>query len=150
MKPRIGILFLTSGWYRQVGIQSADSPLSKKVDKIADQLILMLSEYIDPVYNGIIFSETKAVSAAKIIENKHVHGLIIAPLMWCEDQILSAALNKLPILPILLCNFIPYQSLPEYVSFKKMLEGSASTAFADERLFKTCRISLSGCNGILS
>ncbi len=58
-------------------------------------------------------SLSEAASAAQLIDKAHVHGLIIAPLMWCEDQILSATLNNCSILPILLCNFIHSHCISE-------------------------------------
>ena len=58
--------------------------------------------------------------------NTGVDGLIISPLMWCEDQILRAALKKLPALPIILCTFLPYTTLPEYLDYSEMLKGSGT------------------------
>ena len=96
LKPKIGMLFLTSGWFREVGLQTSASPLTEDVQKIADEVIENLSLFCEPVYNGIIYSIKDADSAAQKIKSAEVDGLIISPLMWCEDQILLAALKNLP------------------------------------------------------
>ena len=33
-KPKIGVLFITSGWFRNVGVQSDKSSFSAEVEKI--------------------------------------------------------------------------------------------------------------------
>ncbi len=126
MIPRIGILFLTSGWFRQVGLQSSSSSLSEMVEEIATEIITKLKVFADIEYHGIIFSEEQAGRDAGLIGGAEVDGLILAPLMWCEDQILVAALQHLQNLPILLCTFMPDKKLPDFLSFDEMLKGSGS------------------------
>ncbi|MBC8181791.1 hypothetical protein H8E88_11790 [candidate division KSB1 bacterium] len=126
LKPKIGILFITSGWFREVGLQTSASPLSDEVQKIASEIIGNLPAFCEPIYNGVIYSTEDAEIAAQKINQANVDGLIISPLMWCEDQILLAALKNLPELPILICTFFPYESLPDYLDFPTMLKGSGS------------------------
>ena len=126
IKSKIGILFITSGWFREVGLQTSASPLSNEVQKIADEIIRNLLAFCEPIYNGIIYSIEDAEIAAQKINQAEVDGLIISPLMWCEDQILIAALKSLSELPILVCTFFPYESLPEFLKFPEMLKGSGS------------------------
>ncbi len=126
LKPKIGILFLTSGWFRDVGVQSSSSALTDEVQKIAEKIIKKFSSFCEPIFNGVICSTKDAEIAAQKINQAEVYGLIISPLMWCEDQILLAALKNLPDLPILVCTFFPYETLPEYLEFPEMLKGSGS------------------------
>jgi L-arabinose isomerase len=126
MKPKTGILFLTSGWFRDVGLQSPGAKISDEVQRIGDEIIQKFSVFLEPVYDGILFTEDDAVMAARTIASEEVDGLIIAPLMWCEDQILRAALKELPDLPVLLCTFFPYETLSGFVDFQEMLKGSGS------------------------
>jgi L-arabinose isomerase len=125
-KPKIGIIFITSAWFRDIGLQSADSDLSGEVEKIGSEIVEKLSEFIEPVYQGVLFSVSGAKQAAKAIKHADVDGLIISPLMWCEDQILRAALKELPKSPLLLCTFIPFRTLPEYLEYNLMLKGSGT------------------------
>ena len=125
-KPRIGILFITSGWFRSVGLQSAESSFSEDVERIGREIVLKLSEFIDPVYPGVIFSELSAVQAASEFKEQGIDGLIVSPLMWCEDQILRAAIRELPALPLILCTFLPYATLPAFLSYTEMLKGSGT------------------------
>ncbi len=125
-KPKIGVLLITSGWFRNVGLQSDLSSFSIEVEKIGREIVEQISEFSDPVYSGVLFSEAAASKSADEIINTGVDGLIISPLMWCEDQILRAALKKLPALPIILCTFIPYTTLPEFLNYSEMLKGSGT------------------------
>jgi len=147
-KPLIGVVFLTSGWFRDVGLQNENSDLSREVDKMAAEIIHKLSGYCTPVHSGVVYSTDEAKKLAEKIKTHHVDGLIVAPLMWCEDQILRAFLKDFfnagtRSIPILLSTFFPYEELPYYKSssianknygksnlkkailpFQKMLKGS--------------------------
>lgn len=125
-KPKIGVLLITSGWFRNVGLQSHDSSVSDEVEKIGKEIVAQLSDFIDPVYPGVLFSETTARQAARAFTEAGVDGLIVSPLMWCEDQILRAALKDLPALPLILCTFLPYTTLQEYLKYSEMLKGSGT------------------------
>jgi L-arabinose isomerase len=125
-KPKIGVLFITSGWFRNVGLQSDESSFSDEVEKIGKEIVSQLSEFIDPVYSGVLFSEINAAESARKFKEEGVEGLLVSPLMWCEDQILRAALKDLPALPLILCTFLPYTSLPEYLDYSEMLKGSGT------------------------
>ncbi|UCB45829.1 MAG: hypothetical protein JSV25_16780 [Spirochaetota bacterium] len=127
-KPKIGIIFITSGWFRDVGLQSPSSSLTNEVDNIAKEIVKRLSKFLVPVYRGVLYSEDEARHAAEEIKNENVDGIIIAPLMWCEDQILRAALKQLPRLPSLLCLFLPSKYLPDFVEYQQMLKGSGLVA----------------------
>ena len=125
-KPKIGILLVTSGWFRNIGLQSDESSLSDEVEKIGKEIVSQLSDFIDPVYSGVLFSETSSRQAAKEIKENGVEGLIVSPLIWCEDQILRAALKDLPQLPLIVCTFLPYTTLPGYLNYNEMLKGSGT------------------------
>jgi L-arabinose isomerase len=127
-KPKIGLLFLTSGWFRDVGLQGESSVLTEAIETTAAEVIGRLSEFLEPVYSGILFSEAQAGVSARRIAAEGVDGLLIVPLVWCEDQILRAALKVLPKLPILLWVFIFQRRLTEFVPFERALEGSGSVA----------------------
>lgn len=125
-KPRIGVLFLTSSWFREVGIQQINSPLTEEVEKIADEIVERVSDFIDPLYEGIVCSQEAAEEAGKKMLSLDPDGLIVSPLMWCEDQILITALRNIKHLPMILCTFFPFESLGDYMQFHEMLMGSGS------------------------
>ena len=125
-KPKIGILLITSGWFRDIGLQSDESSFSVEVEKIGKEIVSQLSDFIDPVYSGVLFSVISAKEAAKEIKEAGVDGLIVSPLMWCEDKILRTTLKELPALPLILCTFLPYTTLPEYLNYGEMLKGSGT------------------------
>ncbi|MEE9174856.1 MAG: hypothetical protein V3U19_01655, partial [Thermodesulfobacteriota bacterium] len=124
VKPKIGILFLTSGWFRDVGLQASSSHLTEEVDEIAKEIVQRLSRFLVPVCKGVLFSENEAKNAAEEIRTANVDGIIVAPLMWCEDQILRAALKVIPNLPLIVCTFFPSEGLSEFVSYHEMIKGS--------------------------
>jgi L-arabinose isomerase len=125
-KSKIGVLLVTSGWFRDVGLQSDESSFSAEVEKIGKEIVVRLSEFVDPVYPGVLFSEENARQAALEMKKNSIEGLIVSPLMWCEDQITREALKELPALPVILCTFLPYTTLPEYLIYSDMLKGSGS------------------------
>ena len=149
-KPKIGVLFITSGWFRNVGLQSDESSFSEEVEKIGKEIVSQLSDFIDPVYPGVLFSETNAAEAAEKFKKEGVDGLIVSPLMWCEDQILRAALKDLPALPLILCTFLPYTTLQEYLNYGEMLKGSGTVGTLQVSGFlKREEYRLSGCYWLL-
>jgi len=87
-----------------------------------------LSKFLEPVYSGILFSEAEARVSAQRIAAEGVDGLLIIPLVWCEDQILRTALKALPKLPILLWAFTSFSRLPDLLPFEEALKGSGSVA----------------------
>ena len=111
---------------RDVGLQSDESSFSEEIEKIGKEIVMQLSDFIDPVYTGVLFSTESARQSAAEINKANVDGLLVSPLMWCEDQILRAALKELPALPIILCTFLPYTTLPEYLVYSEMLKGSGT------------------------
>jgi L-fucose isomerase-like protein len=133
-KPRIGVLFVTSGWFRDVGLQGAGSDTTAAVNRIAEKAIQRLGAFLDPVCPGVLFSADEARKAGRQIRAAGVDGLLLAPLMWCEDQIVRAAIEELRGLPLVLWTFSPESTLPPFVPFQQMLRGSGAV----------CTLQLSG------
>jgi L-fucose isomerase-like protein len=125
-RPKIGVLFLTSGWFRDVGLQTEESGLSRKLDGIAREIVKRISAFAETVFSGVVFSVEEARKAAANIREGRVDGMIVAPLTWCEDQILRAALKELDPLPILLWTCLPSDQLPDHLQFQETLWGSSA------------------------
>jgi L-arabinose isomerase len=134
LKPKIGILFVTSGWFREVGLQDPSGDTSARVEEVARRTIDRLTDFLQPVYPGLLYSVAEARRAAADIRSAGVDGLLLSPLMWCEDQIVRAALDGLQDLPLLLWTLSPSGSLPEFVPFQSMIQGSGAV----------CTLQLSG------
>ena len=107
-------------------MQSDNSSFSGELEEIGKEIVSRLSDFIDPVYPGIVFSEASSRTAAADFLKAGIEGLIVSPLMWCEDQILRAALKELPSFPIILYTFLPFPTLPEYLLYTEMLKGSGT------------------------
>ncbi len=122
--PKLGVLFTTSGWFRDVGLQTPSADVTKEVDALAEETVGRLTAFSEVVCDGVLYSEEMAARAAERIRREDVDGLLIAPLMWCEDQILRAGLKKLGGIPALLCFFLPYDTLPDLVGYQEMIKGS--------------------------
>jgi L-fucose isomerase-like protein len=133
-KPRVGILFVTSGWFREVGLQDPGGETTARVEALARDTVKRLSEYLEPVYPGVLFSVEQARKAGRLLRSEAVEGLLLCPLMWCEDQIVRAALGELPPLPLLLWTYSPESTLPEFLPFQRMIQGSGAV----------CTLQLSG------
>jgi L-arabinose isomerase len=123
-RPRLGVLLVTSGWFRDVGLQSAAGGTSRAVEETAARLVQRLGRFADVVSAGVLYSPAEAEKAARVIREADVDGLLLAPLMWCEDAVPRAALELLGGLPLVLWTFSPEGSLPDFVPFQSMLRGS--------------------------
>jgi L-fucose isomerase-like protein len=123
-RPRLGVLLVTSGWFREVGLQGADSGTTRDVEKAGAAVVQKLKQFSDPVCDGVLFTPAEAEAAARRMLAQRVDGVLLAPLMWCEDAIPRAALRLLAGLPLVLWTYSPGPSLPEFVPFQLMLQGS--------------------------
>ena len=123
-RPRLGVLLVTSGWFRDVGLQGAGSDTTREVARAGAEVARRLEKFADPVYDGVLFSVVEAQKAARRIIAEGVDGVLLAPLMWCEDEIPRAALELLKGLPLVLWTYAPGPLLPDVVSFQVMLRGS--------------------------
>jgi L-fucose isomerase-like protein len=132
--PRIGILFVTSGWFREVGLQDESGDTTAQVEETAATILRKLSGFLEPVYPGVVYSVDEAERAAAEFRRAGVDGLLLSPLMWCEDQIVRAALRDLRDLPLVLWTFSPSETLPEFVPFQSVIQGSGAV----------CTLQLSG------
>jgi L-arabinose isomerase len=126
VRPRLGVLLVTSGWFREVGLQGANSDTTQEVARAGAAIVKRIEKFADPVYNGVLFSTADAQKAARQILAEGVDGVLLAPLMWCEDAIPRAALAILKGLPLVLWTYSPEPRLPEIVPFQFMLRGSGA------------------------
>lgn len=133
-KPKLGVVFVTSGWFRDVGLQDSGSDTTAEVDRNADRIVDKLKDIVEPVFPGVLYSVEDAQAAGKTIKTAGVDGILLAPLMWCEDQIVRACLKEAGNLPIILWTGSPGNSLPDFVPFQTMLQGSGAV----------CTLQLSG------
>jgi len=125
-RPRLGVLLVTSGWFRDVGLQDAGSDTTKEVELAGAEIVGKLAAFSDPVYDGVLFSTEDADKAARRILAAGVDGVLLVPLMWCEDAIPRAALALLRGLPLVLWTYSPGPALPDFVPFQVMLRGSGA------------------------
>ncbi len=134
VRPRLGVLFFSSGWFREVGLQAPGSDTTARVAEMARRVAEDLSAFCEPVPSEVLFSAEEARAAARRLAALELDGLLVAPLMWCEDQIVRAALSELPSLPLLLWTLSPESTLPRFVPFQRMIQGSGAV----------CTLQLSG------
>ena len=123
-KPKVGILFVTSNWFRQVGLQDGKNDLTSEVEVFGRKIVERLKLFSEPQYTGVIYSSDTAAKASAQIRKSNVSVLLVSPLIWCEDQVIRAALKHLPDLPIILLTVYPDPSLSHYLPYQEMLKGS--------------------------
>lgn len=124
LRARIGLAFVTSGWFREVGVQAEQSETTARIDRIAAQIRGRLEEFLDPVGREVICSVDQARKAGAAMREADVNGVLLVPLMWCEDQIVRALLGEVAGRPVMLWTFSPSHTLPEHLTFQNMLQGS--------------------------
>lgn len=125
-KPRIGVLLLASGWMREVGLDTQGGGLAARVQDAARTIVTGLSQVCDPVFPGVPASAEEAARAAATIAAAGCETVLVAPLVWCEDQVVRAALSRLGDTPLILATLVPHDSLPEVARFEEMLAGSGT------------------------
>ncbi len=123
-RARLGILLVTSGWFRDVGLQGAGSDTSRRVELAGAEIVRKVEAFADPVCDGVVFSADGARTAARGMLAAGVDGVLLAPLMWCEDAIPRAALEILGDVPLVLWTYSPAPSLPDFLPFQLMIQGS--------------------------
>jgi L-fucose isomerase-like protein len=123
-RPRLGILFVTSGWFREIGLQGAESDTSAEVERTARRAVERIGGFAETVFSGVLFSREDAEAAARAIQAAGVDAVLVSPLMWCEDAIPRSALDMLKGVPLILWIFSPLSTLAERVPFQTMLRGS--------------------------
>ncbi len=64
-RPRLGVLNVTSGWFRDVGLQGAGSDTTQEVERAGADIVRKLESFADPVYDGVLFSTADAEKAAR-------------------------------------------------------------------------------------
>ncbi len=124
VRPRLGVLLVTSGWFREVGLQGAASDTSQEAGRAGAAVVKRLEQFADPICDGVIFSIAAAEQAARRMLAAEVDGVLLVPLMWCEDAIPRAALAILKGLPLVLWTCSPAAPLPDVVPFQVAIRGS--------------------------
>ena len=54
VRPRLGVLFFTSGWFREVGLQDPASDTTARVEAVARRAAADLAAYCEPVFSGVL------------------------------------------------------------------------------------------------
>jgi L-arabinose isomerase len=117
-----------------VGLQDPSGDTSARVEETARRLVQRLAGFLQPVYPGLIHSVEEARQAGRLLRAEEVDGVLLSPLMWCEDRIVRAALGEMASPPLLLWTYSPEARLPEFVPFQRMIQGSGAV----------CTLQLSG------
>ncbi len=79
-RPRLGVLMVTSGWFRDVGLQGAGSDTTQEVERAGGEVVRKLESFADPVYDGVVFSTADAAKAARRMLAQGVDGVLLVPL----------------------------------------------------------------------
>jgi L-arabinose isomerase len=125
-KPRLGTLLLASAWMRDVGLDVEDGGLGSRVEQAAREIVERLREVCEPVFPGVPASGADAARASAELAAAGCDAVLLAPLVWCEDQVLRAALSRLDSLPLILATLVPHLRLPDVSRFEDMLAGSGT------------------------
>ena len=80
IRPRLGLLLVTSGWFREVGLQEADSALSSEVERTAAEIVRRVSAFAEPVGGSVLYAPEAAQEAGREIAHSHVDGVLLVPL----------------------------------------------------------------------
>lgn len=118
-KSRIGTLFLSSGWFHDVGMQNQS--LVKHLGRSVREVVQHLKPGAEVVFPEEVHSIEKARQAATEFMRQKVDLVVICFLTWTEDAPLIAALEKLYDVPLLFWCYTPFSSLPDKIEMLDML-----------------------------
>jgi L-fucose isomerase-like protein len=109
---------------RDVGLAREGAGLSARIEEAAREIRTRLAAVADVVSPPVAASGSEAAAAAAAVKAAECACALVVPLVWCEDQVMRAAIRGLGSLPILLGTFLPQPRLGEHVDFEEMLAGS--------------------------
>lgn len=73
---KIGIVYFTSEWFRDVGIQDESSNINMEVQNIADTITSYLSKKIDIVPRGVVYTVKDAKRVADDLYKENIRALL--------------------------------------------------------------------------
>jgi len=121
MKPKIGLLLLSSEWLNRIGANKGFyRNLPPRVEKDGKTVVRLLSHRLQIVNPGVIDTPEKAAKAAAVFQREKVDLLIACYLTWGEDYLLLDVIKKIPKTPILLWCYVPSDRMPKKLDMAKI------------------------------
>lgn len=124
IKPKLGLLLLSAGWFRDIGLQESGSVTTSDIAETARRIRERTAGFADAVGGDVLSSVGEAERAARAMAAEAVDAVLLVPLTWVEDAIPRAALRLLARTPLILWSFSPSRSLPSTLAYEQMLPHS--------------------------
>lgn len=128
-RPAVGVLFLAGDTWWEMGVCEARSGryagFMAKVEQDVRGIREALSRSFRVVTSGIVHTVEAAVAEARRFAAEQVDAVIYCPIIWTNDQPLTAFLRELPDLPLLLWSYDPYDRVLDYYTISDWLRASA-------------------------
>lgn len=135
---QVGLAAFCADWFRQVGWQDAAGGLAGRLQSDYARLVDFLRSCFDQlVVPGVISTVPEAAKSVAMFREAQIDALLIAHIMWSEDQPLLEVLRGCRDVPVLLWNYHPTGILPRRLAVADlfclsgtvgMLQGSAPMA----------------------
>jgi len=111
-KPRVGILFLSAQWLKDVGADKGFySKLPSLVEQDAEKIRKKLIKHLEIIDVGVIATKEKVQESIKKFKDSDVETVIICYLTWGEDWLLLEAVERLSNIPLLIWCYTPFHKL---------------------------------------
>jgi L-arabinose isomerase len=124
---KVGLAAMCAAWFREVGLQGEAGGLADTTHRdfvvAADELSRVFGDVVMP---GIISTVEEAAAASRQFADASVDAIVLLHLMWSEDPPLAALLEACRGLPVILWNYHPTGSLPEYLSTDDLFRHSGT------------------------
>lgn len=101
-RPGAGILLLGSERFRRLGSETEDGSYEARISRAAGEIIGKLSRFIEPFFNGVIYTRGDVRKAIEYFHANRVDCVICAFLSWSEDRQWIAFLRDMYEAPLLL------------------------------------------------
>jgi L-arabinose isomerase len=109
---------------RDVGLDGHGSDLARRVEAAAREVRSRLAAVAEVAAPPVAASAAEAAAAAAAVRDAGCDAALVAPLVWCEDQVLRTAVDGLGGLPVVLGTLVPEPRLGARLRFEDMLAGS--------------------------
>jgi L-arabinose isomerase len=124
-RPRAGLLLMTAEWFAQIGAQGGSfQDLPGLLERDASKMEAALSRDLDVVNPGVLATLAEVNEAVELFRQSDVDLIVACQITWGEDRLILRAVEALPLTPLLLWCYSPFQRLPDQLTMPDLLRGS--------------------------
>lgn len=124
-KPKIGLLLLTAEWFAQIGAsQGSFQGLPQLLEADAARIREALGAELEVICPGVISDKQHVDEAVQLFEREDIDLMVACQITWGEDRLIIHAVEKLPLVPLVVWCYSPFKHLPEQMTMRDLFRSS--------------------------